>query len=343
MRRPLPLLLAALLVLPAAPVAAEPGTELEGPSLLTTLGVAYLEGVQLGALVAAAQEGEEDDEDGEPSLEPCPPTDEDGGTVEDGEETEGDQDGEATEDGSDDEAGEDGDAGEDGQDGEETEDGAPCLEEEPDGSAGEEEDGDELDEEQDVDPALEDDDLVEDPEAGEVTHGMIVSTVARCAPRGVALRGLAEGLRNHGAYVRAAAHGAELTVGDESYDLGTLEGAEALCASFEAPVEDEAPEPIDEPEEELDETPSGPEDDAELNDEDETFGTASVEPTPEVRGRSGDAPGRADAGPRGQAKKDAGAAGPAVQRSTPAPRSNGNKAGGNGNGGNGGNGKGKGR
>jgi hypothetical protein len=314
-RRPLPLLLATLLVLPAAPAAAEPAPDADGPSLLAALGVAYLEGVQLGALVAAAQEEEPE----EAPVAPCPSAEEELPAPEDGDETV------------------------DGEETEETEEGAegePCLEEEPQGAEDEEE-VDELDEGPETDQTL-DDDLVEDPEAGAVTHGMIVSTVARCAPRGLALRGLADGLRNHGAYVRAAAHGAELTIGDETYDLATLDGAEALCASFDAPVEEEPATDEDRGEEVDEGAATDGEDEPELTDQDEALDTASVEPAPETRGRSGDAPGRADAGPRGKAKKDAGPAGPAVERSSPAPRGNagGNgKAGGNGNG----NGKGKGR
>jgi hypothetical protein len=337
-RRPLPLLLAALLVLPAAPAAAEPAPDADGPSLLATLGVAYLEGVQLGALVAAAQE----EEPGEAPVAPCPPAEEELPAPEDGDET---VDGEETQDAEETEETQETQETQDAEATEETEEGEPCLEEDPQ-SAEDEEEVDDLDDGPEADQTL-DDDLAEAPEAGAVTHGTIVSTVARCAPRGLALRGLADGLRNHGAYVRAAAHGDELTIGDETYDLATLDGAEALCASFDAAVEDEEPasdeEPAtdEDPGEEIDEGPeTDGEDEQELTEQDGTLGTASVATTPETRGRSGDAPGRADAGPRGKAKKDAGPAGPAVERSSPAPRGN---AGGNGKAGGNGNGKGKGR
>ena len=76
------------------------------------------------------------------------------------------------------------------------------------------------------------DDEQDDAGTSGVSHGEIVSRVARCAPRGP---GVEEdwGLANHGAFVRAAAHGEDLTVRGETYDLSTLDGADALCDAVE--------------------------------------------------------------------------------------------------------------
>lgn len=66
-------------------------------------------------------------------------------------------------------------------------------------------------------------------------HGEIVSTVAKCAPKGKDPLLDAEGApANHGGYVKAAAHGDTLTTPWGSFDLGTQAGADALCASLAA-------------------------------------------------------------------------------------------------------------
>jgi hypothetical protein len=65
-------------------------------------------------------------------------------------------------------------------------------------------------------------------ESERITHGHLVSTVARCAPRGPDVE-TDWGLRNHGAFVSAAATGGTLEVDGESYDLSTMDGADALC------------------------------------------------------------------------------------------------------------------
>lgn len=71
--------------------------------------------------------------------------------------------------------------------------------------------------------------------AEEGNHGQIVSTVAKCAPRGKDPLLDVEGApSNHGGYVRVAAHGDTLTLPWGSYDLSTLAGAEDLCASLDA-------------------------------------------------------------------------------------------------------------
>lgn len=83
--------------------------------------------------------------------------------------------------------------------------------------------------------------------------GEAVSTVARCAPRG-SFGGLVDGMRNHGEYVTAAAHGETValavptitegpdgpvveeptdTVEPTSFDLATVEGATALCDALD--------------------------------------------------------------------------------------------------------------
>jgi hypothetical protein len=232
MRRPLPLLVAALLVLPAAPAAAEPEADPAGPSLLGTLGVAYLEGVSArrarrhrpggrgrrGRRVAARTLPPEETSRTGPTRTARRPTTPRRATTPKAKRARTPKGASPasrrSEDGVDEE-----------QDG---------LDEEQDGDDLEEQDGDEPRRgARRSTPPSRTTTSSKTPEAGHVTHGTIVSTVARCAPRGIALRGLADGLRNHGAYVRAAAHGAELTVGDETYDLGTLEGAVALCASFD--------------------------------------------------------------------------------------------------------------
>lgn len=67
-------------------------------------------------------------------------------------------------------------------------------------------------------------------------HGRVVSTVAKCAPRGKdpLFEELGEDLGNHGAFVRAAAHGDTLTTPWGAFDLSTQAGADALCARLEA-------------------------------------------------------------------------------------------------------------
>jgi hypothetical protein len=83
-------------------------------------------------------------------------------------------------------------------------------------------------------------------EAG--SKGEIVSTVARCAPRGRDGE-LVDGARNHGWWVSTTARGGTVTLAvpqvdtsgetpvvgetvDVAFDLSTLEGAEALCAAI---------------------------------------------------------------------------------------------------------------
>lgn len=101
-----------------------------------------------------------------------------------------------------------------------------------------------VDEDEDVaadQDAVEADDMEESQEADDDAHGEIVSAVAACAPRG---QERVEGfdLPNHGAYVSAAAKGETLEVG-EGYDLGTLEGATALCDDLDtARADAQAPE-----------------------------------------------------------------------------------------------------
>jgi hypothetical protein len=90
----------------------------------------------------------------------------------------------------------------------------------------------------------------EDAAAAGNEHGMIVSTVAHCAPRGAGMRGLFDAIVNHGALVSAAAtggsvtlavpelagEGADVAVGDTStvvHELTSVAAAEALCADLE--------------------------------------------------------------------------------------------------------------
>ena len=80
-------------------------------------------------------------------------------------------------------------------------------------------------------------------EAEESNHGQIVSTVARCAPRGKDPLLDVEGApSNHGGYVKVAAHGGTLTLPWGTYDLSTQAGADDLCASLEAAAADLADE-----------------------------------------------------------------------------------------------------
>ncbi|MFP5310553.1 MAG: hypothetical protein ACLGIR_13365 [Actinomycetes bacterium] len=95
--------------------------------------------------------------------------------------------------------------------------------------------------------------------------GEIVSTVAKCAPRGKE-RGLVDGARNHGWWVSTAAKGGVVTLAvpqldtsgdspvvagttDVEFDLSTLEGAESLCAAIASIREADAllAEAVDEP------------------------------------------------------------------------------------------------
>jgi hypothetical protein len=74
----------------------------------------------------------------------------------------------------------------------------------------------------------------EAPEA-EDAHGAIVSTVAKCAPKGKDPLLDAEGApANHGGYVKVAAHGDSLTTPWGTFDLSTQAGADALCAALDA-------------------------------------------------------------------------------------------------------------
>lgn len=97
--------------------------------------------------------------------------------------------------------------------------------------------------------SLSTDDGEDDAAAGD-EHGMIVSTVAHCAPRGAGMRGLFDAIANHGALVSAAAtggsvtlavpelagEGADVAVGDTStvvHELTSVAAAEALCVDLE--------------------------------------------------------------------------------------------------------------
>lgn len=101
--------------------------------------------------------------------------------------------------------------------------------------------------------ALEEAEELEEGDEEESAHGEAVSTVAQCAPRG-SFGGLVEGMRNHGEYVTAAAHGETVdlvvpTIADgpdgpvveapvedgepTSFDLATVEGATALCDALD--------------------------------------------------------------------------------------------------------------
>ncbi len=84
-------------------------------------------------------------------------------------------------------------------------------------------DVEDLDEEEEVEN--------EELEDAGTPKGLIVSTVARCAPVGPGFGGVFAGLANHGAFVVAAAHGnPAFSYGDEgSYDLTKLDDANALC------------------------------------------------------------------------------------------------------------------
>lgn len=104
---------------------------------------------------------------------------------------------------------------------------------------------------EDQDPVTEVEGETADADADGGTHGQIVSTVARCAPRGHGMRGLFESVKNHGAFVRTAAQGGsvtltvpvltgtgtDVTVGPGSlevtHDLTSVAAAEALCADLE--------------------------------------------------------------------------------------------------------------
>lgn len=64
-------------------------------------------------------------------------------------------------------------------------------------------------------------------------HGKVVSTVARCAPRGKdPLLAVAGAPAHHGGYVRVAAHGDSLTTPWGTFDLATQAGADALCRAL---------------------------------------------------------------------------------------------------------------
>jgi hypothetical protein len=88
----------------------------------------------------------------------------------------------------------------------------------------------------------------EDDEDSDSEHGSIVSTVAKCAPRGQdPLLDVDGAPSNHGGYVRVAAHGGVLTTPFGTFDLSTQAGADALCAALpaaraaaEAAAEDDA-------------------------------------------------------------------------------------------------------
>ncbi|HZG93909.1 MAG TPA: hypothetical protein VEZ46_04290 [Mycobacteriales bacterium] len=66
--------------------------------------------------------------------------------------------------------------------------------------------------------------------------GRIVSTVARCAPKGkdALLAAAGPGLTNHGAFVQVAAAGGTLTTSFGTFDLATPSGADAFCAAADA-------------------------------------------------------------------------------------------------------------
>lgn len=95
-----------------------------------------------------------------------------------------------------------------------------------------------------------DDEALEDETTEDATHGRIVSTVARCAPRGHGMRGLFDSVRNHGELVRTAAHGGVVTLTlpvltgtgtdvalgegttEVTHELTSVAAAEALCADL---------------------------------------------------------------------------------------------------------------
>lgn len=113
-----------------------------------------------------------------------------------------------------------------------------------DGTTGEDTAGEETGDDTTGDDTGAEDGALEDGDDGEVeeveaSHGQIVSTVAHCAPRGKDERLATLEMRNHGAFVRAAAHGDTLSVAGADYDLSTMEGAEALCAMLDAMTAEE--------------------------------------------------------------------------------------------------------
>jgi hypothetical protein len=63
-------------------------------------------------------------------------------------------------------------------------------------------------------------------------HGLVVSTVAHCAPKGHDPL-LADGA-NHGTFVRAAAHGESVETPWGTFDLSSQAGADAFCAAIDA-------------------------------------------------------------------------------------------------------------
>jgi hypothetical protein len=86
-----------------------------------------------------------------------------------------------------------------------------------------------------------------DDEAEDGAHGQLVSTVAKCAPKGKDPLLAVEGSpSNHGGFVRAAAHGESLVTPWGTFDLSTQAGADSLCAAVAAarealPAETAAP------------------------------------------------------------------------------------------------------
>jgi hypothetical protein len=280
--------LALLLALPAMPAAAEEAGD--SPSTLGVFATAYLEGVQLGALLASVEDEEgtdgSDDQDDAPA-DPCV------------EESEGEE-----------------SAVEEGEEGEQL-DTDPADEE--DAELAVDEDGlgcDDLEDPKTTDAPLDegaDDDLggIDDGTEGleeRLTEGRgaIVSTVARCSPRGKGMRELFEGFRNHGAFVRAAAHGSTIELESGSYDLSSLEGAAALCAAV-GDAAPEAPETAaDDDADEVGGVPAEEVEDADLPAEGEELATASGDDdgsADDGQGRrgapAGDEQPRADAAARG--------------------------------------------
>ena len=75
-------------------------------------------------------------------------------------------------------------------------------------------------------------------------HGEVVSTVAHCAPKGRDPLLDVEGApANHGAFVKAAAHGESLVTPWGTFDLSAQAGADALCAAVDAARAALPPEP----------------------------------------------------------------------------------------------------
>lgn len=76
----------------------------------------------------------------------------------------------------------------------------------------------------------------EETDQAQGEHGKIVSTVAKCAPRGKDPLLTAEGSLQdrHGDFTRAAAQGKSLTTAYGTFDLSTQAGADALCAAVAA-------------------------------------------------------------------------------------------------------------